>query len=52
VIEFNTPDAGLASAINRSLPGFVGYGKTAGGAREFVIPNQTIPVGSTIKVIQ
>jgi hypothetical protein len=52
VIEFNTPLIGLASPINRTNPGFVGFGRTAGGAREFVIPNQTIPSGSTIRIIQ
>ena len=39
VIEFDAPASGIASPINRSTPGFVGRGQTAGGAREFVIPN-------------
>jgi len=30
---------GLASPIGRMNVGFVGYGRTAGGAREWVIPN-------------
>ena len=38
VLEFDTPP-GIASPIGRSNPGFVGGGRTAGGAREFVIPN-------------
>jgi RHS repeat-associated protein len=39
VLEFDTPAFGIASPINRDIPGFIGQGKTAGGAREFVIPN-------------
>lgn len=35
---FDTP-SGIASPVRRALPGFVGGGRTAGGAREFVIPN-------------
>ncbi|CAF4439031.1 unnamed protein product [Rotaria socialis] len=42
VFEFRTPD-GIASPINRTNLGFVGQGKTAGGASEFVVPNQQIP---------
>jgi hypothetical protein len=38
VLEFDTP-WGIASPINRSHPGFVGFGRTAGGAREWVVPN-------------
>ncbi len=38
VIEFDTPP-GIASPVFRSTPGFVGFGRTAGGAREFVVPN-------------
>ena len=52
VIEFNTPNNGIASPINRSDPGFVGKGKTAGGAREFVIPNQKIPTNAKITKIE
>ncbi|PSQ92538.1 MAG: hypothetical protein BRD52_04750 [Bacteroidetes bacterium SW_4_67_19] len=29
----------VASPVNRTGPGFVGRGKTKGGAREFVVPN-------------
>ena len=39
VLEFDTPSVGVASPLFRNNPGFVGMGKTAGGAREFVIPN-------------
>jgi hypothetical protein len=39
VLEFDTPSAGVASPILRDNLGFVGKGRTAGGAREFVIPN-------------
>jgi len=52
VIKFNTPSIGLSSPINRTNPGFVGIGRTAGGAREFNIPNMAIPNGSTIKVVK
>jgi len=50
IIEFNTPHMGLSSPINRTNPGFVGFGRTAGGAREFTLPNQLIPDGSTIRI--
>lgn len=49
VIEFPTPAEGLASPVLRSNPGFVGGGRTAGGAREFVIPNGPIPEGAVIR---
>jgi nitrogen regulatory protein PII len=39
VLEFDTPLNGIASPVFRSTPGFVGRGRTAGGAREFVVPN-------------
>ncbi|WP_437918737.1 polymorphic toxin type 10 domain-containing protein [Sphingobacterium sp. LRF_L2] len=52
VIEFDTPAVGLSSPINRSNPSFVGFGRTAGGAREFTIPNQTIPLGATKKIVR
>ncbi len=52
IIEFNTPRIGLGSPINRTNPGFVGFGRTAGGAREFVIPNQVIPRGSSIRIVR
>lgn len=51
IFEFNTP-TGIASPINRTNPGFVGGGRTAGGAREFVIPNQEIPKGDVRRVVQ
>jgi hypothetical protein len=49
VIEFPTPSEGLASPVLRSDPGFVGGGRTAGGAREFVLPNGVIPPGSSAR---
>jgi RHS repeat-associated protein len=52
VTEFPTPKSGIASPINRTDPGFVGGGRTAGGAREFVIPNGPIPVGSSTRTVQ
>lgn len=51
VIRFPTPQSGLASPVNRLDPGFVGSGRTAGGAREFVLPNGPIPAGTRIEVI-
>ena len=42
VIEFDTPGSGIASPIRRTTDGFVGFGQTSGGAREFVIPNLPI----------
>ncbi len=51
VIEFSTPSTGLSSPINRTNPGFIGGGRTAGGAREFTIPNQTIPSNAKIKKV-
>jgi RHS repeat-associated protein len=50
VVTFPTPQ-GIASPIHRNLPGFVGQGRTAGGAREFVIPNQPIPKEAKIKIV-
>lgn len=51
VIEFPTPQTGLASPVFRTEAGFVVGGRTAGGAREFVIPNQAIPTGATIRTV-
>lgn len=42
VIEFDTVSEGLASPVLRDAPGFVGGGRTAGGAREFILPNLSI----------
>ncbi|KQW60423.1 MULTISPECIES: polymorphic toxin type 10 domain-containing protein [unclassified Ensifer] len=42
IIEFDTPASGVASPAFRSNPGFVPGGYTAGGAREFVIPNMNV----------
>ena len=52
MIEFRTPMNGLASPINRTNPGFVGKGRTLGGAREFTIPNQQIPKDAIIKIVK
>jgi RHS repeat-associated protein len=52
VIEFPTPTNGVASPVFRANRGFVGGGRTAGGAREFVIPNGPIPPGATIRKVQ
>jgi len=52
VIEFQTPSAGVASPINHANPGFVGFGRTAGGAREFVIPNGPIPANATTRIVE
>jgi len=50
VIMFPTPE-GIASPVNRNIPGFIGGGRTAGGAREFVIPNTTVPKDAKIKIV-
>ncbi|WP_262482861.1 polymorphic toxin type 10 domain-containing protein [Aquimarina longa] len=50
-MEFGTPKSGLSTPINRTNPGFIGGGKTAGGAREFAIPNQKIPAGAKVKTV-
>ncbi len=52
IFEFPTKSiSNIASPVNRMNPGFVGKGLTAGGAREFVIPNGPIPAGATVKVV-
>jgi filamentous hemagglutinin family protein len=51
VVRFQTPRSGLASPVNRTDLGFVGGGRTTGGAREFVIPNSKIPADARIEVI-
>lgn len=51
VIKFPTPERGLASPVNRVDTGFVGGGQTAGGAREFVVPNGPIPSGASTEII-
>ena len=51
IFEFPTPQTGLASPVFRTDPGFIGAGRTLGGAREFVIPNGPIPAGSTIRTV-
>ena len=45
IIRFKLPDpTGLASPLNRNIPGFLNGGRTAGGLPEWVIPNQ--PIGN------
>lgn len=51
ITEFATPPNGLATPINRLDDGFIGGGRTTGGAREFVIPNGPIPPGATTRTI-
>jgi RHS repeat-associated protein len=52
VIEFSTPTSGLASPVFRTNPGFVGRGVTAGGAREFILPNGPIPTDAIMRVVK
>ena|GEM_PF-6088802 len=49
VVEFTTPAEGLASPVFRNNAGFVGGGRTAGGVREFVLPNGPLPAGATVR---
>jgi RHS repeat-associated protein len=42
LIEFDAPMQGLAQPFNRTNPGFINGGKTAGGATEYVLPNLKI----------
>ncbi len=42
VLTFKTPKEGVASPFNRSDIGFINGGRTAGGAREFILPNLRI----------
>lgn len=51
VFEFPTPESGLASPILRANKGFVGGGRTLGGAREFVIPNGPFPPQTITRVV-
>lgn len=51
VIQFPTPESGLASLVFRSNPGFIGGGQTPDGASEFVIPNGPIPSGATTIIV-
>jgi phage tail protein X len=52
VFEFPTPSTGVASPVFRTNPGFAGFGRTLGGAREFVIPNGPIPANATMRVVK
>jgi len=43
ILRFKIPNnSGVATPINRQIPGFIGRGRTAGKLPEFVIPNQPI----------
>ncbi|MGH9629567.1 MAG: polymorphic toxin type 10 domain-containing protein [Bryobacteraceae bacterium] len=53
VLEFPSRGiSGVASPVNRLDLGFVGGGRTAGGAREFVIPNGPLPPGIKIRIVR
>lgn len=49
VVEFPSSGQAIASPVNRSNPGFVGNGRTEGGSREFVVPNQKTPDDATTR---
>lgn len=51
IIRFPTPSTGIASPVFRTDPGFIGGGRTLGGAREFVLPNGSIPSGATTTIL-
>ena len=52
VIEFPSSSASnIASPVFRPNEGFVGGGKTGGGAPEWVIRNEPIPEGATIRTV-
>jgi hypothetical protein len=38
LLEFDTPQ-GIGSPVFRKNPGFIGFGRTAGGASEYDVPN-------------
>ena len=42
IFEFDAPEVGLDTPVVYETPGFVGRGRTAGGARKFVVPNAPI----------
>ena len=54
IIEFDAPEVGLASPVISQIPGFIGQGRIAGGAREFVIPNAAVSdlQNVTIRVVR
>jgi len=53
VVEFSVDDIiGLASPIRRTNPGWIPGGRTAGGAREFVVANGPIPPGALIRTVR
>ena len=52
VVSFPTPASGVSTPIGRSNPGFIGGGTTAGGAREFTIPNGKTPPNAKIEIVK
>jgi hypothetical protein len=51
IVEFTLHSLrGLASPVFRMDPGFVGFGRTAGGAREFVIRNRRVRMSRNINL--
>ncbi len=51
VIRFPAAETGVASPILRTDARFIGGGRTAGGAREFVVPNGPIPPNATTVIV-
>ena len=53
VVEFpaSALEGGLASPLLHSSQCFIGGGRTRGGAREFVVPNQPIPSESSRRLV-
>lgn len=53
VVEFEFKDtSGIASPYSRSNPGFINGGKTAGGAREWLIPSDTNIINIKIRYLE
>ena len=52
IIRFPAPKPGLSTPLTFDNPQFVGRGLTSGGAREFMIPNGTLPITATFEVVK
>lgn len=52
IIRFPAPKPGLSTPLSFDDPQFVGRGLTSGGAREFMIPNGTLPTTATFEVVK
>ena len=53
IIEFPSKGiSGISTPINRVDQGFIGGGRTAGGAPEFAIPNGPIPNNAITKIVR